>query len=338
MQNSVSKKLQIRAGGIVRPDLTVPLSELIIFLMNKKSFLFLSILFAGISGLFAAELSGTYNKDYTVKTEFNTISKGKTLRITNGSTYVMRDAIVTGSIIVEKGSSMISPDDYEGYLVFGPGSHVEGIDLYYKVRVSENLVFTRKLPMTLDQVWKSGNQKLIDWVGIIEFCYSPALKGWVSINEVKYQNPFNENLYDEYDMVFTESVSRMIENECRSLTVKNKSTVVIQPNPGCWGTKVYEALTVEEGSALLGTDANGHKLILKKGVKVEGLPLYVRLQNDLIPTATILSELWKLPVFEGNEYHIIVYKPELKGWYFEDIILGDDNVPKQLMKKLKALK
>ncbi len=90
----------------------------------------------------------------------------------------MRDAIVHGSIVVDKGCKFISPDDYEGYLVFKPGTHVEGIDLYYKVRVSDSTAFTRIIPMTLDEVWKSKNQELIDLVGNMEFCYSPELKGW----------------------------------------------------------------------------------------------------------------------------------------------------------------
>ena len=96
--------------------------------MTKKLLLILSILFVGSAGLFAAELSGTYDKDFTVTTDFNTIGVGKTLHVTNGATYVMRDAIVHGSIVVNKGCKFISPDDYEGYLVFKPGTHVEGID------------------------------------------------------------------------------------------------------------------------------------------------------------------------------------------------------------------
>ena len=197
--------------------------------MRNKFFLVLFFLFVGISPLFAAELSGTYNKNYTVKTEFNTISKGKTLRVTNGSTFTMTDAIVHGNIVVDKGSSLVAARDGAGYLVFKQGTSVKGIDLYYKVRVSDDLVFTRKLPMTLDEVWKSGNQELIEWVGNIEFCYNSSLKGWVSINEIRFMNPFNENLYDNYDMVFTKSVSKVLETECRSLIVKNNSQVVILP-------------------------------------------------------------------------------------------------------------
>ena len=306
--------------------------------MTKKLFFVLIILFVDATGLFAAELSGTYNKDYTVKTEFNTISKGKTLHITNGATYVMRDAIVDGSIIVDKGCSIISPKDYEGYLVFHKGAHVEGIDLYYKVRVSDDLVFTRKIPMTLDEVWKSKNQQLIDWVGIIEFCYSPALKGWVSINEIRFMNPFNENLFDEYDMVFTKSVSKVLENECRSLIVKNKSKVIVLPNPGVQGTKINESVIIESGSSLLETGNGGHKLIFKKGIKVEGLPIYVRLGNDYFSADTILSDLWELPAFNNSDYFQISYSTELEGWYFEDIILGDNDLTASLKKEIQKLK
>ena len=75
--------------------------------MNKKIFLTFFLLCIGVANLVAAELSGTYNKDFRVTTEFNTVSKGKTLRVTNKSTFVMTDAIVNGSIIVEKGSSLL---------------------------------------------------------------------------------------------------------------------------------------------------------------------------------------------------------------------------------------
>ena len=298
--------------------------------MTKKLLFVFLILFAGSAGLFAAELSGTYDKDYTVRTDFNTIAAGKTLHVTNGATYVMRDAIVHGSIIVDKGCRFISPDDYEGYLVFKPGTHVEGIDLYYKVRVSDTTAFTRKIPMTLEEVWKSKNQELIDLVGNMEFCYSPELKGWVTINEIRFMNPFNENLYDEYDMVFTKSVSKIIENECRSLIVKNKAKVVVQPNPDCWGTKIHESIIVESGSSLLGTGSGGHKLQLKKGVKIQGLPLYVRVDNSYVAANTILDELWKLPAVRGNEYCNIAYSSDLKGWYFEDITLSGNDLPKAL--------
>ena len=49
--------------------------------------------------------------------------------------------------------------------------------------------------------------------GNIEFCYSSALKGWISINEIRFQNPFNEDLFAEYDMIFTQSASKVFENE-----------------------------------------------------------------------------------------------------------------------------
>ena len=306
--------------------------------MSKKSFFVLLFLIVGFSGLFAAELSGTYDKDFTVTTDFNTIAAGKTLHVTNGATYVMRDAIVDGSIIVDNGCSFISPKDYEGYLVFHQGAQAEGIDLYYKVRVSDDLVFTRKLPMTLAEVWKSKNKELIDIVGNMEFCYSPELKGWVTINELRFVNPFNENLFEDYDIVFTKSGSQKIEKGCRSLIVKNKSKVVIQPNPDFWGTKVNESIIVESGSSLLGTGPDGHKLQLKKGTKIEGLPLYVSYDNLLIDVSKLMSDLWKTPAFSKEEYQILVYNPELKGWYFQDITIGGGDLPGKLKKEFEKLK
>ena len=303
--------------------------------MTKKPFFIFLILFAGSASLFAAELSGTYDKDYTVKTDFNTIAAGKTLHITNGATYVMRDAIVHGNIVVDKGCRIISPDDYEGYLVFKPGTHVEGIDLYYKVRVSDATTFTRKIPMTLDEVWKSKNQELIDLVENMEFCYSPELKGWVAINEIRFMNPFNENLYENFDIVFTKSASKVIENECRSLIVKNKAKVVIQPNQGAWGTKINESIIIESGSSLLGTETNGHKLILKRGVKIQGLSFYVRYDNNYKSADKILSDIWTLPDFSQPDFVTLFYDPKLKGWCVQDIILSDRTVPDSIKKKLK---
>ena len=306
-------------------------------MMKNKLFLTLFLLCVGMANLGAAELSGTYDKDFKVTTEFNTVSKGKTLRVTNKSTFVMTDAIVNGSIIVENGASLIGPKDGEGYLVFGKGTHVEGIDLYYKVRVSDNVVFTRKFPMTLDEVWKSGNKELIDWVSIIEFCYSTSLKGWVSINEIRFTNPFNENLYDEYDMVFTKSATQKFEFECRSLTVKNNSKVVVQPCQDYWCTKIDKSITIEPGSSLISTDPDGHKLQLKQGIKIQGLPLYVRFNNDYIPVETILSDLWKEPAFSNKDYLTIYYKPDLQAWIFEEVLYGD-TVSASLKKKLEDLK
>ena len=283
------------------------------------------------------DLSGTYDKDYTVRTDFNIIAEGKTLHVTNGATYVMRDAIVYGNIVVDEGCSFISPDDYEGYLVFKPGTHVDGIDLYYKVRVSDDLMFTRKIPMTLDEIWSSGNQQIIDLIGNMEFCYSPELKGWVSINEIRFMNPFNENLYEGFDLVFTKSVSKVIENECNSLIVKNRSKVVIQPNPDVWGTKVNESIIIESGSSLVGTGPDGHKLQLKKGIKIEGLPVYVKFNNKLIPVSSIISDLSKIRAFNENEYNIVYYSTELKGWVFQDITLGENDAPDDLKKELEKL-
>ena len=305
--------------------------------MNNKIFLVLLFLIVGLTNLTAAELSGTYNKDYTVKTEFNTVSAGKTLRITNGATFIMTDAIVNGTIIVEKGSSLIAAKDGAGYMVLSRGTHVEGIDLYYKVRVSDNLVLTRKIPMTLDEVWKSGNEQLIEWVSNIEYCYSTSLKGWISTNEIRFMNPFNENLYDKYDMIFTQSVSRVIENECRSLIVKNKSKVVIMPNQNVWSTKINESIIVEPGSSLVGTGTDGHKLQLKQGIKIQGFPLYVLFNNEPISTETFLADLLKQPDFTKSDYLIIYYNPELQGWVFDERLYGN-NITDELKKKIEKLK
>ncbi|MBP5358364.1 MAG: hypothetical protein J6Y69_04165, partial [Treponema sp.] len=164
-------------------------------------------MFVGISGLFAAddaapppvftEISGTYKKDHTVTTELNTVSKKKTLRVKKGVTFIITDAVVDGKIVVDKGGSLIAAKDGAGYLAFQKGASAKGIDLYYKIRVSDDEVFTRKIPMTLDEVWKSKNQELIDIVGNMEFCYSSELNGWVTINEVRFLNPFNEEFIEQ---------------------------------------------------------------------------------------------------------------------------------------------
>lgn len=303
---------------------------------NKFSFI-IFFLFVVTASLSAVELSGTYDKDFTVKTEFNTIAKGRTLHVTNGATFVMTDAIVNGNIIIDKGCSFIASKDGQGYMVLSEGTHVEGIDLYYKVRVSDDLVFTRKLPMTLDQVWKSGNRQLIDWVGNIEFCYSSSLKGWISINEIRFQNPFNENLFAEYDMIFTQSVSKGIENECRSLIVKNKAKVTVLPKKDVAFTKINNSIIIEKDSSLIGTGPDGHKLQLKKGIRIEGLTLYIRFNNDYLVANSILSDLWQLQNFSHQDYFTVYFNQDLKAWTFEDV-LYDDTVTPSLKKKLQKLK
>lgn len=305
--------------------------------MRNRLFFVLFFLCAGLSNLGAAELSGTYDKDFTVKTEFNTVGKGKTLRVTNGATFTMTDAIVSGNIVVEKGSSLIAPKDGAGYLVFGQGTHIEGIDLYYKVRVSDTLVFTRKFPMTLDEIWKSGNQQLIEMVSVIEFCYSTSLKGWVSINEWRFMNPFNENLFDDYDIVITKSASQGLEPECRSLIVKNKAQLLVQPrnDPGRRSTTINESIIIEAGSSMTGTDEA--RLSLRNGAKVQGLPLYVIYDNNPVLTETFLSDLWKQSEFKKRERLTIYYDSKLKGWVFEDRIYPGD-VTADFKKKIEKKK
>ena len=103
------------------------------------------------------------------------------------------------------------------------------------------------------------------------------------------------------------------------------------------GTKINESIIIENGSSLIGTDSNGHKLQLKQGIKIEGLPLYVRYNNDYISANSIISELWKLPDFSRDEYVIVAYDSKLKGWFFEHISITEDSVSDSLKKKLKTL-
>lgn len=305
--------------------------------MRNRLFFVLIILLTGMSTLTAAELSGTYDKNFTVTTEFNTVSKGKTLRVKKGATFIMTDAIVSGNIIVEEGASFIAPKDGQGYLVFSQGTHVEGIDLYYKVRVSDTLVFTRKFPMTLDEIWKSGNQQLIEMVSVIEFCYSTSLKGWISINEWRFMNPFNENLFDDYDMIFTKSASQEPEPECRSLIVKNKASVVILPrnDPGRRSPTINESIIVEAGSSLTGTKEA--RLELRNGAKVQGIPLYLFFDDKPVLTETFLSDLWTQREFKKRERLTIHYDSKLKGWVFEDRLYPSD-LTDDVKKKIEKIK
>jgi hypothetical protein len=249
----------------------------------------------------------------------------------------MTDAIVHGSIIVDKGCSFIAAKDGAGYMVLSEGTHVEGIELYYKVRVSDNLVFTRKLPMTLDEVWKSGNRQLIDWVGNIEFCYSTELKGWISMNEIHFMNPFNENLFDDYDMIFTKSASQEPEPECRSLIVKNKASVVILPrnDPGRRSPTINESIIVEAGSSLTGTKEA--RLELRNGAKVQGIPLYLFFDDKPVLTETFLSDLWTQREFKKRERLTIYYDSKLNGWVFADRLYPSD-LTDDVKKKIEKIK
>ena len=286
----------------------------------------------------AYAIGGTYTKNYTVETTDNTVVQGDTLRIKNKSTFVITDLRVIGNIIVEKGSSLVAAKDGEGYLKLENGSHVEGVDLYYKVRVSDTLVFTRKLPVSIDEIWKLNDKGIVDLFTYTSFHYSSTLKGWVPENELRFMNPFNENFFDDYDIVLTKFGSQEIEHECRSLIVKNKAKVVLLPlsDPGVRGVRINGSIIVEKGSSLLGTGPDGLKLELKKGVTVQGLSLYVIYDNDYVPVESLLPELWNQGEFKTRNSGIIYYEPELNGWVFEQGIYNN-SVTENFKKKLENL-
>ena len=267
-------------------------------------------------------LKDTYEEDHKVTTQGNVIKAGDTLRVAKGTTFTMTDALVQGSIIVEPGAKFIAVRDNAGYLKFEKGSHIEGVDLYYKVRVSDNLMFTRKIPITLDEVWESGDANLIEIVKEMEFSYSTELKGWVTRNEIRFMNPFNENLYEDYDIVFTKSGTQVMEFACNSLTVKNKAKVVLKSIPDYWGSKIEKSITVQSGASLTATGPDGHKLILKKGITIKGLPIYIKFNNDIISVEKFVPDLWTDTVFGDHEYNSVYYDPNVKGWVFDE---GLDN-------------
>ena len=279
-------------------------------------------------------LNDTFEKDHKVTTQGNVIKAGDTLRVAKGTTFTMTDAIVKGSIIVEPGASFIAARDNAGYLKFEQGSHLEGVDLYYKVRVSDNLVFTRKIPMTLDEIWDSGDFKLIETVKEMEFIYSTNLKGWVTKNEVRFMNPFNEDLYEDYDIVLTKSGTQVLEFECNSLTVKSKAKVVLQSIPDYWGSKINKSITVQSGASLTASATNGHRLQLKKGIAVKGLPLYIKFNNDFVSVDKFIPELWTDTAFGDKEYNTIYYEPKVKGWVFEEM-LDDYGMTNALREKIE---
>ena len=282
-------------------------------------------------------LKDTYEEDHKVTTQGNVIKAGDTLRVAKGTTFTMTDAIVQGSIIVEPGAKFIAVRDNAGYLKFEKGSHIEGVDLYYKVRVSDNLMFTRKIPITFDEVWESGNPNLIETVTNMEFVYSTELKGWVTKNEIRFMNPFNENLYEDYDIVFTKSGTQVMEFECNSLTVKNKAKVVLKLIPDYWGSKINKSITVQSGASLTATGADGHRLILKQGITIKGLPLYIKYNNNFVSTEKILSDLWTDSVLADHEYNNIYYEPKVKGWVFEETF-DDYSMTNALKQKIEKLK
>ena len=265
-------------------------------------------------------LKDTYEEDHKVTTQGNVIKAGDTLRVAKGTTFTMTDALVQGSIIVEPGAKFIAVRDNAGYLKFEKGSHIEGVDLYYKVRVSDNLMFTRKIPITLDEVWESGDANLIEIVKEMEFSYSTELKGWVTRNEIRFMNPFNENLYEDYDIVFTKSGTQVMEFACTSLTVKNKAKVVLKSIPDYWGSKIEKSITVQSGASLTATGPDGHKLILKKGITIKGLPIYIKFNNDIISVEKFVPDLWTDTVFGDHEYNSVYYDPNVKGWVFDEVL------------------
>lgn len=285
-------------------------------------------------------IGGTYTQNYKLETVDNTVVPYDTLLIKNKSTFTIADTdlLVRGNIVVEKGSSFVASKDGGGSIKLVKDCHIEGVDLYYKVRVSDTLVFTRKLPVSIDEVWKNCDRSIVDLFTGTTFHYSTSLKGWVPEHELRFVNPFNENFFDDYDIVLTKSASQEIERECRSLIVKNKAKVVLLPlsDPGVRGVKINSSIIVEKGSSLSGTARDGLKLELKKGITVSGFPLYVILNNDYVPVETFLSDLWNIGDFKSRDSFTVYYEPNLKGWVFEDRIY-DNDVPNALEKKIEKL-
>lgn len=291
------------------------------------------ILSAFSSALFAEVLSGTYSSDYTVKTSFNEIPSGKTLTITNNSTFYLKtDMVIRGTLEVKKGSFLIAPVDGTGFISIMKGAKVTGVDFYYKTLYGDKTEHVRKIPVSFEEIWTGKYRDGIEFIENISFHYEKKYNGWVQDSEGRNGNPFNEDLYADYVQTWEKSeVIKTINNEYSKIIVKPSAKVVISAENADF-FRVNDLIQIEEGGEFI-SDRVG--IFLKQGCKVEGLPLCCIFDNKFYEIND-LAALWKLDVFGPDEYQQIFYDFSAGHWYFQ-ATLGSNEVSKKKLPKFTEI-
>lgn len=280
--------------------------------------------------------SGDYSSNLTIDTSFNSVPVNQTLHITGKAVCTLKtDLIVKGSLVVDKNASFVAAADKSGYLKFERGSNMSGIDLYYSIQAGTDVVITRKIPMSVSDIWNSGNRDTIEYFENMEFCWDASRKGWIQTNEPRFGNPFNENLFDQYDAVWITNASEVLIPGYRSITVKSGATLTVLDNPQSRDSRIEQFIKIEPNAAIKGRQ-NGHKLALKQGVTVEGMSVYAEFDHHFVDVQPFLADIWKEKVFGEDEYINIIWNNTLRAWVFE-WGFGPNETSKELAEKIMAL-
>lgn len=289
---------------------------------------------------YAEDYTGVYDKDFTITTCFNNVTKGKTLTIKNNATiYLETDLIIRGNMVVEKGSAFKAPEDGGGYVEVHTGAVVTGVDFYYTLILPDGTTGTRKIPLSFDKIWKGKSQKAKDYILNTKFAWSDKYNGWVQTNPARNSiNPFDEYELEHWNQVWTRS--EQINNTAgryESITIKNKARINLTTE--CQHhTYVDGFISVEKGSSFT---SDSTLLALKPGCKITGLTLYVYSNDQDLYQIKNLDTLWEINFLPTNDYVYIQYDKTLKAWCFSDkIYLNNiENENKKLFEKsIKKIK
>lgn len=275
------------------------------------------------STAFGEEFTGALTKDYSTKEKYNRISSNNTLIIKNNSTlYLDHDLEIWGNITIEKGSALKASKDGNGFIEIHEGAVISGADFYYTLYLPDGTVGTRKIPMTLEEIWKGKNNDAKDYIKNNRFMWSEKYNGWIQIAKVKERgNPFKEEALENWTQIWDSSkkVDRLA-NKHKSILIKKN--VKIELTKDCpFRTTVNESLTLEAGAELISEDT---VLALARGCKITGLTVYCRTIDKELCKITNLDALWKMDAFKTEEYSNIKYDKTLKCWIFESMVYTNE--------------
>lgn len=282
----------------------------------------LSFLFI-CTAAFGEEFSGTLTKDYSTKEKYNRVSQGNTFTIKNNSTlYLDHDLETWGNIIVEKGSALKATKDGNGFMEIHEGAIFSGVDFYYTLYLPDGTIGTRKIPMTLEEIWKSNNNDAKDYIKNYRFKWSEKYNGWIqTANARERGNPFNEDALINWEQIWDSSKKvNKIANKNKSILIKKN--VNIELTDECsFRTTVEKSIILEDGASL----TSGNTVLeLSRGCTIKGLTVYCKTIDKELCKITDLDTLWKIDAFKTEDYSRIKYDKNLKAWIFDSLIYTNE--------------
>lgn len=286
--------------------------------------------------VFGEEFSGTITKDYSTKEKYNRISDGNTLTIKNNSTlYLNHDLEIWGKIIVEKGSAFKAAKDGSGYIEIHEGAVISGADFYYTLYLPDGTVGSRKIPMSLEEIWKGKNNDAKDYIKNNRFAWSEKYNGWLQIAKVKERgNPFNEEELVNWTQIWDSSKKvDKIANKNKAIRI-TKNVKIELTNQCPFRTIVNESITLEDGASLT---SDNTILALKPGCKITGLELYCQTIDKELCKITNLDTLWQMDAFKTEDYSYIKYDKSLKNWIFDSLVYTNEYNKAQKEKFYKSV-